>query len=93
MSTLAAFLMGISIPLVLRVVAALGFSVITYTGVTEFWSQLVGIAQANWSALPVTAMQLAGLSGIPEMLGMIFGAYATRMALWVAVSATRFIVR
>jgi hypothetical protein len=93
MSTLVTLLMSLSVPLALRVLAGVGFSIVTFTGVTEFWSGLLVIAQNNWSTLPVVVLQLASLSGIPQFLGMIAGAYATRMTIWIAVSATRFIVK
>jgi len=90
---LAAWLMALAVPLALRVVAGLGFSVVAFTGVTAVWAGLVAIAQANWSSLPVSVLQLASLSGIPEFLGMIAAAYATRMTIWVSVQSVRWVLK
>jgi hypothetical protein len=80
-------------PLVVRVIMALGFSVLSFAGVSAVFSTLLTMAQNNWAALPVSVMQLATLSGIPEALGLIFGAYSTRMAMWVATSGARFVLK
>lgn len=93
MSGIAGWLLTLAGPLALRAMAALGFSVVTFTGVTSSVAALVALAQDNWSALPVAVLQLASLSGIPEFLGMVMAAYTTRMTIWVAVNSTRFIVK
>lgn len=87
------FIIGMLGPIVVRVVIALGFTAVTYTGITVLLESLVATAQANWSALPTTVLQLATLSGIPTVMGMIFGAYAARVALWAASSATKYVLK
>lgn len=91
--TWAAWLMALAVPLAVRVVVGLGFSVVTFTGVTELVAQLVALAQANWSALPATILQLAALSGIPESLGITMAAFSANAAMWVIVHATRWVVK
>lgn len=91
MGTLSAFLMSISLPIVIRVIVGLGFSFASFAGVTVFLNELMAIAQANWSGLPVTVLQLASLSGIPESMGMIASAAVARIGVWVALMSTRFI--
>lgn len=93
MSGIAAWIFALAGPLALRVLAGLGFSIVAFTGVTQFVTSLLAIAQSNWAALPVSVLQLASLSGVPESMGMIASAYATRMTIWVAVQGTRFVVR
>ncbi len=90
---LFAWLMAAIGPMAIRVIAALGFSAVTYTGVTALVDQLVTMAQNNWSAMPVAVLQLCTLSGIPQVLGMIFGAYMARVAMWAAVGAARYVLK
>ena len=85
--------MAAAVPLAVRVIAALGFTAVTYTGVTALVDKLVGIAQQNWSAMPTAVLQLCTLSGIPQVLGMIFGAYMARVAMWAAVGAVRYVLK
>jgi hypothetical protein len=80
-------------PLVVRVVAALGFTAVTYSGVTLIVTNLVTFAQSSWAALPVAVLQLATLSGIPQVMGMIFGAYLARVSMWAIGSATKYIMK
>ena len=90
---LAAWLLSLVAPLVVRGVIALGFTSVVFTGVTELVNSLVSTAQSNWSSLPTTVLQLASLSGIPEVLGMIFGAYMARFAMWSSVGAAKYVFK
>ena len=90
---IAAWLLTLVGPLVIRVIAALGFTAVTYTGVTALINQLVSTAQQNWSAMPTAVLQLLTLSGIPQVLGMIFGAYMARVAMWAAVGAAKYVLK
>lgn len=80
-------------PLVVRAVVALGFTAVTYTGVTTLVTSLVETAQQNWSALPTVVLQLAALSGIPQVMGMIFGAYMARVSMWAAMGAAKYVLK
>lgn len=93
MTQLFAWLMAALGPLVIRAVVALGFTAVTYAGVTTLVSQLVTMAQNNWAAMPTAVLQLAALSGIPQVMGMIFGAYMARIAMWAAVGASRYVLK
>lgn len=93
MINIAAWLLSLVGPLAVRVLVSLGFTAVTYTGVTALVEQLVAMAQSNWSAMPVAVLQLCALSGIPQVLGMIFGAYAARVAMFAAVGMTRFVLK
>ncbi|WP_070270665.1 DUF2523 domain-containing protein [Duganella sp. HH101] len=93
MLNIATFLMGLIGPLVLRAIVALGFTAVTYTGVTALVSSLVSSAQSNWSAMPSAVLQLAALSGIPQVMGMIFGAYMARVAMWASVGAAKYVLK
>lgn len=88
-----AWLLTIVGPMVVRAIVALGFTAVTYAGVTTLVSTLVAMAQTNWSAMPASILQLAALSGIPQVMGMIFGAYMARVAMWAAVGAARYVLK
>lgn len=88
---LATFLMGMAGPLAMRVLMTIGFTAISFTGVQAVFDGLVTAAQGYWSSLPVAVLQLGSIMGIPEGFGIILGAYAARLALWLATSQTRLI--
>ena len=92
MGSLATFLMGLAGPMILRMAAALGISTLTFTGVTAGLQSLIDMATNNWQSLPSDVLQLASVAGIPQCIGIICGAMTARVGMWVAVSATRFVV-
>lgn len=77
----AAFLASMAAPLVARVLMALGFSVITVTGVTVAISQLKTQVISSLGAAPLAALQLGGLLGAWVGLGMVFGAITFAVTL------------
>lgn len=92
MGTLAAILMSLVGPMVLRALTILGVGLVTFTGVTAGLQGLVQAAQDNWGALPAAMLGLASLAGVPQALGIIVGAMTARVATWAAVSATKWVV-
>lgn len=88
---LASFLMGMAGPLALKVLAAIGYTAVTFTGVQVVVNTLIGQAQAHWSAMPTAMLQIASLAGLPEAAGIICGAYLARLAMWQISNATRMI--
>lgn len=79
-------------PLVIRAIVAIGFTAVTFIGVTELVNTLVQDAQTTWSGMPVAVLQVCTITGIPTCLGMIFAAYTSRVALWVSISGTKFVL-
>jgi hypothetical protein len=68
---------------------ALGLSVVTVTGVSVV---LAGFKaqMTTWAGqMPLAAVQLAGLAGVWEAAGIIFGAMTACVAYWTLTSATR----
>lgn len=88
MNFLAA-LVGLTGPIVARVLITLGFSLVTITGVTVTLTTLKGYVQLNLGQAPLAIVQLAGLAGAWEALGLVFGAATFVAGLWVATSATK----
>ena len=89
---ISSFLLGMAGPLAVRVLLALGFTAVSFAGVTVALNQLMTIAKDNWASMPVDVLAIASLSGIPQALGMIASAYAARVAVWVTQNATKYVV-
>jgi hypothetical protein len=93
MPTLAAWLLSMVVPLVIRGVVALGFTAVVFVGVETLVSQLVTYAQTYWSSMPANVLALASLSGIPDCLGMIMGAYLAKFAMQASIGASRYVFK
>lgn len=91
--TLWAFLFQAVGPLAIKVLAALGISVLTITGVSEALQGLQAYVQSTWGGMPAVMVQLCGLAGLHTAVGLVLGAYNARLALWLATSATRWALR
>lgn len=91
--TWASWILALVGPLVVKVLAFLGIAVATFSGVDLAFQTLQNYATTNYSGLPLAVIQLAGLAGVPQSLGLIFGAFNARLTLWTALSAKRFIFK
>lgn len=85
MPTLAAFVLSLITPVIGRILVALGFSVVSFVGFDAMFAQVAQQASSAYGSLPGDVAGLASLAGLPEGLGILFGALATRVAL---ISAT-----
>lgn len=90
--TWVTMLMSLAGPLVLRALTVIGLGTITFTGVTVALQGLIDIAVNNYASVPADVLGLAGVAGIPQAIGIICGAMVARVGMWVAVSATRFVL-
>jgi hypothetical protein len=77
----AAFLASMAAPLVARVLMALGFSVITVTGVTLAVDNLKALVVTQFGAASTSMLQIGGLLGAWVGLGMVFGAITFAVTL------------
>lgn len=91
--TWASWILALVGPLVVKILAFLGIAVATFSGVDASFQTLQNYATTNYSGLPLAVIQLAGLAGVPQALGLIFGAFNARLALWTALAAKRFIFK
>jgi hypothetical protein len=90
MNFLAA-LVGLTGPIVARVLISLGFSIVTITGVAVSLTTIKGHVQLSLNSAPMAILQLAGLGGAWEALALVFGAATFVASLYVASSATRLV--
>lgn len=88
-----AFLFSAVGPLAIRALTLIGFSAVTFTGVMELVNALISQAQASWSSMPVVMLSLASLAGVPQALGLIFGAFVARATLWIGASASKLLFK
>lgn len=85
------WLAAMASPMVAKVLMALGFQVVTITGMAASIAVVKGMFLEHLSSVPQAGLQLALLAGCGEAMGMIFGAIAFRLALWQIQSATRIL--
>jgi len=72
--SLAAFLVGLVGPIMARWLASVGLSLVVMAGLTAAVATLKTTIQTNLAGLPLDGLQLAGLFGLWQCLGMVLGA-------------------
>jgi len=87
----ATFLLAMMAPLTARVLMALGFSVVTITGMSAVITGLRSSMLTWANQIPAAGLDLAMLAGAGQALGIIMGAIATRLLLWQISNATRIL--
>lgn len=87
----AQLLLAMVSPLVARVFLALGLSMVSFVGMDLLMNQVIAHAQNAWGGLPAGILQLAGLAGIGQALGIIMGAVLTRVMIWQLSRSTRIL--
>lgn len=91
MGGLLAGIASLAVPMVARVLMALGFSVVTISGVTMSWAVIKTQIVGSLSAQSGAYVQLAGLGGVWVALGAIIGAMSFSVAFWGLTASTRII--
>ncbi|MBA4112009.1 MAG: hypothetical protein C0492_01375 [Verminephrobacter sp.] len=87
----AQLLLSLVQPVLARVLVALGFSVVSFVGMEMLMNQMISTVQGAWGGLPASILQLAGLAGIGQGLGIVFGAVLTRIMIWQLQKSTRIL--
>lgn len=78
---LGSFLGKVVVPLLARVLAALGLSVVTFQGVDLGIGLLKSQLQSYFGQVPADILNFIGLSGVDVFISLVFSAYATSFAL------------
>lgn len=89
MGGLLAGLAALATPILARVLIAMGMSVVTITGVTIVLSQLKGMILSSLGTASLAGLQLIGLGGGWEALGIMFGAVTFAGSYWSLTQATK----
>lgn len=90
---LFSFLFSAVGPLVVKILVTVGISVLTLTGVESVLSELVAQVRSGYGGLPGAVLGLADMAGVGVGLGLILGAFNARLAMWLAASATKFVLK
>lgn len=85
MANLAAWVLSLVSPLVLRVMALLGLGVVSYAAIVPLLNTVLSAAASNYGAIPQSISQFLSLVGAPQAFGLIGGAMIARLSL-VALS-------
>lgn len=93
MGSLAAFLLSIAGPVVVRALAFIGISAVTIVGVQGAFDGLLSQLQSSMGGMPSAMAQIAGLAGFPTAIGIVWGAFNARLALWITLASTRWITK
>jgi len=87
------FILSLVQPLIARVLAVLGLSVVTIVGTNQVLQALRDQLQRSFTGLPVDMLNLFLLAGGGLAMGMILGAIATRFLLWQIQRSTQILGR
>lgn len=88
---LAPFLLGLARPLVGRVLAALGFSVVVVAGVEASIGGLKNMVINAASTLPSDVFNLFIIAGGGVAMNIVLGAISFRLSLWVITRSVRML--
>ncbi len=93
MIKIGTWLLSMMQPLIARILASLGFSVVTITGFELAVGQLKDAVKAGINTLPGDTLNLFLYAGGGYGLGMILGAITTKLLLWQVQSAVQILGR
>jgi hypothetical protein len=77
----AAAVAAIIVPLVVKVLVAIGVGFATYTGVSAALGAARTYLEARFADLPVEVLALLGIMNVDKFVTMILSAYAVRLVL------------
>lgn len=78
---LGAFLTASVVPLVKKVLLALGLGTITYAGLQTAFDAAQGQVISHYGAMSGGTLQLVNLAGVGQAIGIILGALAARVGI------------
>ena len=81
MGNIAVWLMGLSVPLVKKVLVALGIGALTYAGLSTIGSQVQAAVVSSWGAMGSTTLAILSIAGVTQSVGIILSALSARIAL------------
>lgn len=85
------WLLSLVQPWVAKILVALGFNVVTITGMNVAFDTIKDRFIGGVNALPVDLLNLFLLAGGGIGLGIILGAFATRLALWQIANSVKIL--
>lgn len=88
---LGTWILGLLQPALARILATLGFSVVTITGMEALLTQLRQSVVSGLSGMSADMFNVFLLAGGGQALGIITGALTTKLLLWQVQNATRIL--
>lgn len=88
---LGTWLMAMMQPLIAKILATLGFSVVSIVGMDLVVNQLRDAVISGVNTLPADLLGLFLFAGGGVSMGIVFGAVATKLLLWQIQSATKIL--
>jgi hypothetical protein len=70
---------AIAVPLVIRVLTAIGIGVATYAGVHELFDWALGLVQSNINSLGADVLQYVAVFRVDQFMTIVFSAMVTRL--------------
>jgi len=83
MVNLASWLLAVSVPVVKKVMVALGIGTISYASIKPLIDSILGNLLTTYASFTGPAAQILSLSGIPDALGIVTGAIVARVSFIV----------
>lgn len=77
----ANFLLAMTAPIVIRVLATLGLGFVTYTGLDAVVQLAYQMIQTSFNGLPLDIAALVYMSGLPSGMSIILSAVASRILM------------
>ena len=91
MGGLLAAIASLATPILARILLAVGFSAVTFVGADAVVGQIRGMIISNLNGAPLAGLQLAGLAGVWQALGMVFGAITFTVTMFGLTKAVRLV--
>ena len=88
---LGTWILSLLQPALARILATLGFSVVTITGMESLLTQLKQSLVAGLSGMGADMFNVFLLAGGGQALGIITGALTTKLLLWQVQNATKIL--
>ena len=85
------WLLAMMEPLIAKILASLGFSVVTIVGMDLVLNQIKDAVKGGINALPADLLNIFLFASGGVGIGIIFGAIATKLLLWQIQSATKIL--
>jgi len=85
------WLLSLLSPAISKILTAIGFSVISITGMDVIFTQLKAQLTSSLGGLSADTFSVFLLAGGGQGLGMIVGALSTRLLLWQIQNATKIL--
>lgn len=82
-----AFSLSLIVPLVVKLLLALGISFVTYTGLTIAFDQAETFVLLNLGGLPADMYAILDIAGLPDGLAIIFSALTASVAVKTTLGA------